>query len=494
MKTLKYIPFVLITILVLNSCGKDWLDVKPKGTTLEDNYYQNADEVYSGLVAAYDPLGWEVVKDYSSKVGLLNSASDECYAGGGSYGDRATWEAWSSYTLDPAVGPQADFWARNYAGIYRANVLLNKIDGATMNDVLRERFRAEARFLRAYYYFDLVRLFRNIPLIISPLTPSEVSNVEQVAPEKVYEQIEADLKAAIPNLPLTVPVDENGRITKGAAQALLGKVILTQNNESRMAEAAELFDAVYKSGVYHLLEKYGDIFRPDNKFNAESIFEITHTSAAVGYWGPWPPAGEGHIFTQMCGPRAYNGPTYKAGWGFNPITTETVNLLKNDPRYRSTIANIDSLEKAGTATYEKGYQNTGYFIQKYAPLQEFFGHGTGDPVLEWPTNYIEIRLADVCLMAAEAYLRSGDNGKALSYLDLVRQRVDLGSIPATLDNIYTERRLELATEGHRFFDLLRTAKAASTLANRGFVAGKHELLPIPIGELNGTKLKQNPNY
>lgn len=111
MKTLKYIPFVLITILVLNSCGKDWLDVKPKGTTLEDNYYQNADEVYSGLVAAYDPLGWEVVKDYSSKVGLLNSASDECYAGGGSYGDRATWEAWSSYTLDPAVGLRPIFGA-----------------------------------------------------------------------------------------------------------------------------------------------------------------------------------------------------------------------------------------------------------------------------------------------------------------------------------------------------------------------------------------------
>ncbi len=494
MKAIKYIPVLLITALILNACGKDWLEEKPKGTTLEDNYYQTAEDIYAGLVAAYDPLGWEVVKDYSSKVGLLNTASDECYAGGGSYGDRATWEAWSSYTLDPAVGPQGDFWGRNYAGIYRANVLLTKIDGATMNDALRERYRAETHFLRAYYYFDLVRLFRNIPLITKPLSPSEVFNVEQVAPEKVYEQIEADLAAAIPNLPLTVPIDENGRITKGAAQALLGKVILTQNNESRMLEAAELLNTVYNSGVYRLLEKYGDIFKPDNKFNAESIFEITHTSAAVGYWGPWPPAGEGHIFTQMCGPRSYNGPDYQAGWGFNPITTETANLLKNDPRYRSTIANIDSLEKAGVATYEKGYQNTGYFIQKYAPLKEFFGHGTGDPVLEWPMNYIEIRLADVCLMAAEAYQRGGDGGKAQLYLDLVRQRVGMPSVTATLENIYTERRLELATEGHRFFDLIRTGKAAETLSSRGFIAGKHEILPIPLAELNGTKLKQNPNY
>ncbi|HQO50774.1 MAG TPA: RagB/SusD family nutrient uptake outer membrane protein, partial [Bacteroidales bacterium] len=164
------------------------------------------------------------------------------------------------------------------------------------------------------------------------------------------------------------------------------------------------------------------------------------------------------------------------------------------PRYASTVANIDSLEQAGVATYEKGYQNTGYFIQKYAPLKEFFGLGVGEPVLEWPTNYIEIRLADVYLLAAETFKRAGDDGKAQTYLDMVRNRVGLASVPATLDNIYMERRLELATEGHRWFDLIRTGKAATALAFKGFVAGKHEILPIPIGELNGTKLKQNPNY
>lgn len=495
MKSIRNIFLLIVTTgLLLTACNKEWLEIKPKGTTLEDNYYQNADEAFSALVAAYDPLGWEVVVSYSSKAGLLNAASDDCYAGGGTFNDQISWEAWNSYTLDAAVGPQADFWGRNFSGISRANTLLSKIDGIPMNEDLKNRFRAEAQFLRAYYYFDLVRLFKNIPLITSPLSPSEFYEVEQVNPELVYAQIETDLNAAIPFLPLTVPEAENGRITKGAGQALLGKVILFQNNEDRMLEAANLFNDVIQSGVYQLLPAFGDIFRYDNKFNAESIFEITHTSVAVGYWDPWPPAGEGHIFTQMCGPRAYSGPIYQAGWGFNPVLLELVNLLKNDPRYLSTIANIDSITTANAITYEKGYQNTGYFIQKYAPLKEYFGLGVGDPVLEWPVNYIEIRLADVYLMAAEAFLRGGNSGNAETYLNKVRERVGLAPVAATLDNIYNERRLELATEGHRFFDLVRTGRAAAALAFKGFVAGKHEILPIPLQELTNTKLKQNPNY
>lgn len=494
-KNITYIAIALAGSVLINSCSKDWLEVDPKGTTLEANYYRNADEAFAGLISVYDPLGWEVVKDYASKVGLLNTASDDCWAGGGAYADRATWEAWNTYTLDPALGPQDDFWGRNFAGINRANTLLSKLDDVPMNDALKARFIAETKFLRAYYYFDLVRLFRNVPLFTSVLSPSEFYNVEQADPAEVYAQIELDLSQAIPDLPLTVPDQERGRVTKGAAQALLGKVILFQNNESRMLEAAALFETVNNYPHYGLVANFNTLFRPDNKFNKESIFEITHTSAAVGYWGPWPPAGEGHIFTQMCGPRAYVGPVYSPGWGFNPIRLELVNLLKTDPRYRATVANIDSLERAGVATYEKGYQNTGYFLQKWAPLQEFRSSGGGDPVLEWPNNYIEIRLADTYLMEAEALIRGGGNtARAQSCLDQVRQRVGLPSVPATLENIYHERRLELATEGHRFFDLVRTGRAPEVLAFKGFVAGKHEILPIPLTEINNTKLKQNPNY
>lgn len=492
MKKITYILAILV--VVITGCSKDWLEVKPKGTTLEANFYRNADEAFAGLVAVYDPLGWDVVKDYSSKVGYLNTASDDCWAGGGNYADRATWEAWNTYTLDPALGPQDDFWGRNYAGVARANVLLSKIDDVPMNESLKKRFKAEAKFLRAYYYFDLIRLFRSIPLMLEPLSPAQFYNVTQAPREQVWQQIERDLNDAIPDLPISVPLPERGRVTKGAGMSLLGKVILYQNNQSRMLEAANLFEQVDLSGQYQLLPNFGDIFKPDNKFNKESVFEITHTSAAVGYWGPWPPAGEGHIFTQMCGPRGYVGPVYDAGWGFNPIRPELVNLLKNTNRYKATVANIDSLEKAGVATYEKGYQNTGYFCQKFIPLKAFRATGNGDPVLMWPNNYIEIRFADVLLMASEAFLRGGNTTKAQVYLDRVRTRAGLPSVPATLDNIYEERRVELATEGHRWFDLVRTGRAAQALAFKGFVAPKHEFLPIPLTEINNTKLIQDPNY
>jgi hypothetical protein len=493
-KNILYISVVVLGSLLFQACTKEWLESKPKGTTLEANYYKNANEAFTGLVACYDPLGAEVVKDYSSKIGLLNTASDDCYAGGGTVGDRPTWEPWNTYTLEPAIGPQADFWGRNFKGIYQVNVLLSKIDDVPMEASLKARFAAEAKFLRGYYYFDLVRLFKNVPLFNSLLAPSDFFNVLQADPNDVFAQIEKDLNEAILDLPEVVPTDENGRITKMAAVALLGKVILWQNNESRMMEAAELFEQVNTHSNYHLLPNFGDIFRPDNKFNAESIFEITHTSATDGYWGPWPPAGEGMIFTQMCGPRAYSGPIYSPGWGFNPIVMDLVNLMKPDPRYKATIINIDSIATAGDASYEKGYQNTGYFIAKWAPQKDFLSSGTGEPVLMWPYNYIEIRLADTYLMEAEALVRAGDAGRAQQWLDAVRARVGLPSVPATLDNIYKERRLELATEGHRWFDLVRTGKAAEALAFKGFVPGKHELLPIPLEELNNTKLVQNPNY
>lgn len=489
-----YLSALLMALLFLNSCSKDFLDVKPKGTALEDNYYRNASEAFNGLVAAYDPLGSNCGGTYSDKVGLLNSASDDCYAGGGSSSDQPNWVAFDNFTLDPSVGPQGDFWSRNFTGVYRANVLLSKLNNVPMDAALKARFIAEAKFLRAYFYFDLVRLFKNVPLFTSPVSPAEIFNVTQADPAAVWAQIEKDLKEAIPDLPAFVSTDENGRITKMAGNALLGKVILFQNVDSRMLEAADLFELVNTSPNYELLTNYGQIFRPDNKFNKESIFEIVHTAKQLSGWGSWPNF-DGNVWTQMIGPRAYVGPIYKVGWGFNPLTLDLINVIKTDPRYKYTAVNIDSMAQKGVCTYEKGYQNTGYFIKKFAPLQEFYSTIGGDPVLNYPNDYIEIRLADTYLMEAEALVRgNGDLVKAKFYLDKVRARVGLPSIPATLDNIYAERRLELATEGHRFFDLVRTGQAATKLAFKGFTADKNEILPIPLSELANTKLKQNPNY
>lgn len=261
-----------------------------------------------------------------------------------------------------------------------------------------------------------------------------------------------------------------------------------------MIEAADLFEQVNSSSNYELLPDFGAIFRPDNKFNKESIFEIVHTSKKMAGWDAWPNF-EGNVYVQMVGPRGYSGPTYVAGYGFNPITPELVALMKNDPRYPYTISNVDSLKQNAGAKYDKSFQNTGYFIQKYAPLIEFITPLAGDPALNYAYNVIEIRLADTYLLEAEALVRGGGNAaKAQLYLDKVRERVGLPSIPATLDNIYKERRLELATEGHRWYDLVRTGQAPTALASKGFKANKNEILPIPLAELSNTKLVQNPGY
>lgn len=494
-----YLLLCSAAIFILGACKKSFLEKQPDGIILESNYYSNPTEALSGLTAAYNPLGWEAGgtdNTYISKLGALNSATDECYAGGGSSTDMTTWQAMDNYTLlTAAVGPQAGLWDRNFTGIYRANVILSKLGNVPGLDATTSaRYTAEAKFLRAYYYFDLVRLFKNIPLFTTPIPTSEIYNQLQVKPEVVYVQIEKDLKEAIPNLPAIIAATEYGRASKGAGNALLGKVILFQNNTSRMQEAADDFELVNSSPNYHLLTNYPDIFNPDNKFNAESVFEIAHTASQSAGWGNWPNF-LGNVYVETVGSRSYSGPTYLSGYGFNPFRLDFVTAMKSDPRYPYTILNIDSLTKATSgASYSPGYNNTGYFIQKFAPLARYKAT-SGDEPLNFPNDYIEIRLADTYLMEAEALIRAGANtAKAQSYLDKVRARVGLASIPVTLDNIYNERKMELATEGHRWFDLVRTGKAATVLAAKNFKAGTNEILPIPLYELNNTKLVQNPGY
>jgi hypothetical protein len=481
------------------ACKKSFLVAKPEGTSVESDYYQTPDEAFAGLVAAYNPLSWTVVSSYAPKMVLLSLASDECYAGGGSSSDNPGMQAWNTYTLQaatPNVPP--DLWSRNFTGISRVNTMLAKLgDVPELTTDLKSRYTAEMQFLRAYYYFDLVREFGNVPLITAELTQDQWFTQVQAKPADVYAQIEKDLNAAIPNLPATVDVaSEGGRVTKGAAQALLGKAIIYENDNTRMQEAANDLEQVNTSPNYHLLPNYADIFDPGNKFNAESIFEIVHTNQAGKTWGNWPNF-DGNVGVQMVGPRGYTGPTFEssaAGYGFCPVTMDLVNALKGDPRYAATIVNIDSLKRAGVCSYSPGYQSTGYFIRKYAPLAAFQST-VGNIELNWTNDEIEIRLADTYLLEAEALVRGGgDQGRAQQLLDAVRARVGLPSVPVTLPNIYNERRLELATEGHRWFDLVRTGQAASVLASKGFQANKNEVLPIPLVDLNNTKLVQNPGY
>lgn len=491
----------LVLGLLLTSCGTEFLDLKPRGTQLETSFYQTEEQIFEALVATYDVLQWGGTNGWTMKLGLLNAASDDCYAGGSDASDQPSWVAYDNFTLDPFLGPQAGLWNKGYSGIYRANLLLEKIEDVEgISPEFKARTIAEAKFLRAYFYFDLVRFFGNVPLINRSLGADEIYSQTQATPAEIYAQIEQDLNDARGTfeLPETLSADELGRITKGAATALLGKVILYQNNESRMAEAAGILDEVINSGTYTLEANYEDIFSPSNEFGTESIFEISYSSNQRGGWGNFANGTEGNYDVQFFGMRDYVGPLYATGWSFCPVQEQLADAMANDPRFEHTIIDAEELVNQG-ASYSPAFQNTGYFIKKYAPLEAEKALD-GEPALNWGLNVREIRLADVLLMAAEAYARSGDDGTARAYLNQVRARVALP--PATiggsalLDFIYKERRLELATEGHRFFDLIRTGQAAAVLGPQGFTSGKNEVLPIPQTEIDITSgtLIQNAGY
>ena len=510
---INYIAPLLLGASVLVSCKKSYLEVSPKGSFSEDSYYATPEQAFAGLVAAYSPLIFEtggLDGGFCDKRGPLNSGSDDCYAGGGGAGDVGNWQLFNNYQMTAGSGPQRGLWGNNFLGVSRANTIIKVLQTTTiagLADATKTRYIAEATFLRAHYYFDLVRTFKNVPLITSPLAPADIYNQPQADPTAVYASVEADLLAAIPNLPATVSGSELGRISQGAAIALLGKVYLYDKKYALAAAQLAIVNGTTPGGTtatygYKLQSNFGQIFSPDNKFNSESVFELSFSPSQSYDWGNWGESIKGDVYVQMVGPRDYNGPVYAGGWGFNPITPRLLAAFNTpyyggsnkDPRYGYTILNMDSFALAQGKTYSPSYQNTGYFLLKYAPLNQYKAK-QGNDNLNYPNNYIEIRLADTYLMEAEAVLQGGgDATRAAALLNAVRARVGLAPVVATMDNIKAERRLELATEGHRWYDLVRWGDAASALAFKGFTAGKNELLPIPLTELANTKLVQNPGY
>lgn len=501
-RNIKYSCIVLGILFTTISCSEDFLTVDPKGQALESNYYKNESEAYAGLVAVYDIIGKQS-KGFENMICMLNAGSDDFYAGGGGAGDGAGIHAFDNYTLDQINMPSS-FWNDFYQGISRANILLSKLPDVDMDAAKIERFTAETKALRAYYYFELVRTFKNIPLILEPLSPADTYNVLQVTPEAVYAQIEKDLIEAKAVLPNTLPdfSSEAGRFTKGSVQALLGKVYLYEGKNS--AAAAELADVNGTPGGtsiygYKLLANYADLWKVDNKFNTEGIIEINHTDKSNADWGFWGGGNdEGNSVNIMVGPRGYSrpvgstAPDYVAGWSFNTVTPSLYNVLKGDPRFNATILDMKALKAAGEADWVPNYQDTGYFLKKFMPLNSETSTGGGATALNYQQNTYAIRLADTYLMEAEALGGSGARAQAL--LDAVRARVGLASVAVSMQVIMNERRLELAGEGHRWFDLVRTGAAAAALSDRGFMVGKNEIWPIPQKDLENTKIVQNPNY
>lgn len=498
-KKILNIAVVGIMTCTLTSCSEEYLTLPADGQLTELNYYKDESQAFAGLVAAYDPMR-KNSGGFENMITMMNAGSDDQYAGGGGETDGVGIQSFSNYSQSGFTIPRS-FWSDHYQGVFRTNILVKKLPDVPMDAAKKARFLAEAKTLRALYYFNLVRMFKNIPLILEPVEPTQMYNITQAAPADVYKQIEADLTAAINDLPATVPSTELGRLTKGAAKALLGKVYLYDGKKSEAA--AQLADVNGTPGGtsqygYKLLSNFANLWVTDNKFHSEAIIECSHTNLSFAGWGNWGSGSDrGNSVCVMVGPRGYNkktnlAPDLPSGWSFNVFTQDFYDFMKNDPRFSSTVFDMKALKTSGDADYVPGYKDTGYFLKKFLPTQADVSTEAGDAVLNYRKDSYIIRLADTYLLEAEALGGSGARAQAL--LDAVRARVGLPSVPVSMQTIKDERRRELAGEGHRFFDLVRWGDAATVLASRGFKANKNEVFPIPYQELQDTKLVQNPGY
>ncbi|MFD0977127.1 RagB/SusD family nutrient uptake outer membrane protein [Salinimicrobium gaetbulicola] len=487
---LKFKPLLLLLGLTLFfGCSEEYLDETAEYTEDSENYFNSEKDYLNALIGAYDILQSTYVN-----VLLGEIASDNTLAGGESATDVIGFQQVDDMTHTPVNDNLDDVWDWNFAGVQRANYILEFKDKTEFPG--REKIIAEARFLRAYFTFELVKWFGPIPLKGDQrFNLGDEKTIPRAPVSEVYAQIVSDLQFAVENLDYTAP--QVGRATKGAAQALLGKAYLYQ--EEFQKSAAVLTDLI-NSGQYHLLgtqgnEEYTDLFEFVGENGPESVFEIQY-SGAEGAGFDCLQCSEGNVAVGFQGVRNYTGPLYESGFSFNVPVQEVYDAFTEDDIRRDySILDIEAWAAETGASYGEGYEHTGYFNRKYIPRKN---DNQGDANITQPNNYRAIRYADVLLMAAEALVRGNiDADRAARYVSMVRERAGLVPVTAQgalLEIIYAERRLELVGEGHRFFDLVRTGRAAQEID--GFVAGKHELFPIPLEEIEFSQgnWSQNPNY
>ncbi len=508
----------LFLFFLLSACSEDFLDLQPLDEEVTDNFYQTEEQAFQALVAVYDALTHQstIAAGWAPFVTVADALSDDTFAGGSDANDGFEFDRLNNHNIPTSSQPAHSLWIMNYVGIYRANLFLQRIDGIEeASEEFKTRSIAEVKFMRAYFYLELVRFFENIPLLTKPISgPAEYAQ-EQNTPAEVYNQIALDLVEAMADLPESVPAEEQGRITKWAAQGLLARTYLFYNGvyggELSAGETTvdanfvlqQLEDMIANSGL-DLLEDYADNFSLVGEFGVESVFEISHGDSPE--WWDWiyVQGGNGNLAAQMQGPRVSGSDNWNRGWSFAPVSHKLAMDLQDDPRFEHTIL----LEEELDGTLTRGYQHTGYFSKKYSSDAEHWGSG-GQFELNRTCNFRVIRFSDVLLMAAEL-----GSPNAQEYLDRVRARVGLDPVTATHENIMRERRLELSLEGIRYFDVLRQGVdyANQEFTHSGIRGPNYEgdqqifdvtfnpatrgFLPIPLTEmdLSGGMFVQNDGY
>lgn len=541
-KALTYSALALAT-LSLSSCN-DWLTEETPGTTKVSEFFTSLSTAEAVVNAAYVPMTWEFGTTYYPEWYFGDIVSDDALKGGQDINDGADLRELENFKANSDNEILLGYYRAQWQGIQRANLAIDEIpttrietEGteADKQAKYRDRYLGEAYFLRGYYYFRLARMFGGMPLIDYVIKSSNQWAQKRATMDETLNFAIDDFKRA-ENLLWEKDKysnEELGRATKGAAQAMLLKANLYRADYQRnagneteaqkyFAEAAKWGKEVIKSRQYSLWPNYLDNFRLANENGRESVFEIQYTEEATSDYG-----GEGYTRGTMTTilQRSRSSAFGEAGWGYNRPTQNLYNEYEAGDARRDETILIPTDEQIETPAQEI-YCGDRMLNRKYAMYNDGANGGIYKlaHATRSPKNNIQIRYADVLLMYAEACCESGDLPSAKSALKEVRDRAGLSQFPYTAviqgktvtfnDNqddlrkaIRHERRVELAMEGHRWFDITRWGIAKETMDTYmagetkeakdlygTFQKGKHELFPIPSKEIDLSGIEQNPNW
>jgi len=552
MKKLNFYIITAIVAISLSGCN-DFLELKPQGSENSDNFFLQKENAVRAVNGIYDQLqldegagpdGQWMAHHHDWFIGDIISDDAEK---GSNAGDYLEFRDLVNWDLKPSQSMSSSFWIHGFWGVSRANYVLESLPNVQWDPSLRDRLTGESLFLRAYFYWYLVRVYGGVPIFTSSVKPSDFGNVKRASINEVYTQISADLTQAIELLPEKsgYGVSETGRATKGAARALLARIYMYQIGTDKASQTSwqqvyDLTSAVISSGEYTLMTNYAKLLETENKNNEESVFEIQFGVGSTDL----APASIGTNFYNFQGNRKDD-----SGWGFNNPTKDLVAAYDaTDPRlscviYGETYNN--GILYGKKRKYDRQEQGTDWLNRKAAlPVKPAQAKASD-------RNIKIIRFADVLLMNAEAAYYIGKEAEALAKVNQVRQRarnstfcigfaegkMDYSGAPANvnlpniassgaqlLQDIWKERRLELAMEQLRFYDLVRTGRFfdvmdaekdqkrvegqpyadlyryANIKANAlsksidGPNGNKVPLLPIPQTEVQAWGMEQNPGY
>lgn len=501
------LPIVLAALMGISSCSEDFLTVEPTASQ-EAGGSATEGAILSNLGSAYKVLLFDSYADYNynSVPFMSDLRSDDIYKGGGDAGDQRMLYLLSQFSVNANETP-GGLWNIYYSGLSRCNFVLEACDNAVgVDEGKLKQFKAEARFLRAYYVHWLWKFWGNIPYFEEDIPAPYFAR--QHSADEIYKKIIEDVDFAIEGdkLPMQTTAANDGRATKAAAMMLKARVVMYQKDESKYAEVLADMEKIYSSNQFQLAD-FASIWSREGEFGPGSIFEANHLPEGKDWGAAW--TGYGTNLPALISPNELAGVDnlsgadfYKGGWGFGPVRTELVGIFEEgDKRLAASINHFSE------GTYTVRFQNTGYYLAKYAARKGYNEAPYGQD-LNFENNVRIFRYAEVLLNAAELMVIHGvapvGSLTAQESLDLVRARAGVDPIPATAENIKLERRREFVGEGMRFWDLVRWGNAdllTETIpefsSERTWTADK-KYLAIPQSEIDKTegefKLVQNPGY